>query len=256
MRGRFSGDLRASATSPRPIGCRTWRRRHQVRGGGPGSAGEGDPDASEVREFGDQWLVDQMARRDAGEMSPRTYEIYERLRRHVFQRSRRGKSAPSGPTTWSPGSASCGPPATRRIRSTTTGPAASRPGPRRVTGAHQQQPPSSLTSAERPKPGRRRRFLDRDGIARLLKAAPGRYRVAYDGALRASRDGGRSWQERRASAPGCPSTSAPAQPQESRDRGRTWKTLSLSGEADFPQLAGPADGVCHRRRRCPLCRAR
>jgi integrase len=133
-----------------------------------------------LAEVAGEWLGEQRARLEAGEMSVRTFEIYEvALRRHVLPAlgSRQVRAiTPDELVTWS-----------RRMRSAyaphtvhnywgalhlVLGYAVRR-------GVIAGNPAARLTSSEQPKPGSsRRRFLSRAEIGKLLDAAPDRYRVA------------------------------------------------------------------------------
>lgn len=136
------------------------------------------------RSFGDlaaAWLDEQKLRMDVGEMSPRTYEIYELgLRRHVLPAfaSRQVRAIdPDALVAW-----------IRTLRAAGYAPHSIHNywGPLHLVLAHAvrsgviaSNPADRLTSAERPKPGSgRRRFLGRGEVERLLDAAPERYRLA------------------------------------------------------------------------------
>jgi len=142
------------------------------------------PTARTRATFGDlaaEWLAEQTARLDAGEMSPRTYEAYElALRRHMLpafgSRQARGITVDEL-VDW-----------IRDMRRAGYAPHSvhnywapinlvMRFAVRR--GALASNPADQLTSAERPKPGLgRRRFLDKHEMECLLSAATDRYRVA------------------------------------------------------------------------------
>ncbi len=132
-------------------------------------------------ELAAEWLEEQKIRRDAGEMSPRTFESYElALRHHVLPVF--GSRQVSGLTAdelvhW-----------IRRLRSAGYAPHSVHNywAPINLVlryavrhGVLAANPAERLTSTERPKPGAgRRRFLARSEMDRLLKAAPDRYRLA------------------------------------------------------------------------------
>ena len=132
-------------------------------------------------ELAAEWLANQCVRCDAGEMSPRTYEGYElALRRHVLPAFASWQARAIGPddlVTW-----------IRRLRAAGYAPHSIHNywGPLHLVLAHAvrlgviaSNPADRLKSTERPKPGSgRRRFLDRQEVELLLRAAPDRYRVA------------------------------------------------------------------------------
>jgi integrase len=157
------------------------------------------------RLFGDlaaEWLDEQRVRMDVGEMSPRTYEIYELgLRRHVlpvFAGRQVRAIDPDALVAW-----------IRTLRAAGYAPHSIHNywGPLHLVLAHAvrvgviaSNPAARLTSSERPKPGSgRRRFLGREEVERLLDAAPERYRLAlacglFSG-LRLSELLGLTWEE-------------------------------------------------------------
>jgi integrase len=128
-----------------------------------------------------EWLAEQLARRDVGEMSPRTYEGHELgLRRHVlpqFGSWQIRAITPDDLVGW-----------IRKLRTAGYAPHSVHNywGPLHLVltyavrlGAIASSPADRLTSAERPKPGAgSRRDLDRQDVSRLLDAAPDRYGVA------------------------------------------------------------------------------
>jgi integrase len=132
-------------------------------------------------ELAAEWLREQKLRMDVGELSPRTYEIYEvGLRRHVLPvfASRQVRSIdPEQLVAW-----------IRRLRGAGYAPHSVHNywGPLHLVlayavrvGVIPSSPADRLTSAERPKPGSGcRRFLGREEVRRLLDAAPDRYCVA------------------------------------------------------------------------------
>jgi integrase len=132
-------------------------------------------------ELGAEWLAEQTARLHAGELSSRTYELYElALRRHVLPAFAAWQVRAIGPddlVAW-----------LRKLRSVGYAPHSVHNywGPLHLVltyavrlGVIASSPADRLTSAERPKPGSgRRRFLDRHELELLLRAAPDRYRVA------------------------------------------------------------------------------
>jgi integrase len=132
-------------------------------------------------ELAAEWLAEQEARMRAGEMSPRTYEVYElALRRHVlpgFATWQLRAIAPDDLVAW-----------IRKLRSGGYAPHSVHNywGPLHLVlsyavrlGVIASSPADRLTSTERPKPGSgRRRFLDRHELELLVRAAPDRYRVA------------------------------------------------------------------------------
>ncbi len=132
-------------------------------------------------EVADEWLAEQEDRRDAGEMSPRTYELYELgLRRHVLPTLGTWQVRAIGAdelVAW-----------IRKLRAAGYAPHSIHNywGALHLVLRHAvrkgliaSSPADRLTSGERPKPGAgRRRFLDREDVARLLGAAPDRYRLA------------------------------------------------------------------------------
>src|SRR3954447_14903857 len=132
------------------------------------------------------WLAEQDARQLAGEMSPRTFEIYEvGLRRHVVPElgARQLRSiTPDELVAW-----------IRRMRAAGYAPHSVHNywAPLHLVlgyavrhGIIPASPADRLTSAERPKPGSgRRRFLSKSQMEQLLSAAPDRYRVAIACAL-------------------------------------------------------------------------
>jgi integrase len=132
-------------------------------------------------ELAGEWLAEQKARLDAGEMSPRTYESYElALRRHVLPAFATWQVRAIGPddlVAW-----------IRKLRSAGYAPHSIHNywGPLHLVltcavrlHVVASSPADRLTSAERPKPGSgRRRFLDRHELELLLRAAPDRHRVA------------------------------------------------------------------------------
>jgi integrase len=159
-RQRFAADLQA--TAPAALGAR-----------------------ATLADVAAEWLREQRVRLDVGEMSERTFEIYEvGLRRHVLPAlgSRQVRAiTPDELVAW-----------IRRMRA--------RYSPHTVhnywgalhlvlgfavrRGLIAGNPAASLTSSERPKPGAsRRRFLSRHEIERLLDAVPERYLVAVTCAL-------------------------------------------------------------------------
>src|SRR4051794_19471537 len=133
-----------------------------------------------------EWLGEQNARLDAGEMSPRTFEIYEvGLRRHVLPAlgARQLRSiTPDELVAW-----------IRSMRAAGYAPHSVHNywAPLHLVlgyavrhGIIPASPADRLTSAERPKPGSgSRRFLSKPQMAQLLAAAPDRYRVAIACAL-------------------------------------------------------------------------
>jgi len=137
-------------------------------------------------ELAAEWLAEQKARRDAGEMSPRTFEGYELgLRRHVLPAFATWQVRAIGPdhlVAWirKLGEAGYAPHSVHNYW-----------GPLHLVltfavrrGAIAASPADRLTSAERPKPGPgRQRVLDRSDIKLLLESSPERYRTALACAL-------------------------------------------------------------------------
>lgn len=143
------------------------------------------PTRATLNEVAAEWLREQRLRLEVGEMSVRTFEIYEvGLRRHVLpamgRRQVRSITADE---------------LVRWIRQMRTGFA-----PHTVhnywgalhlvlgyavrRGLIAGNPAERLTSSERPKPGAsRRRFPSRDEMVRLLASVPDRYRAAIASAL-------------------------------------------------------------------------
>lgn len=134
-------------------------------------------------ELATEWLAEQKARLDVGEMSPRTYEGYElALRFHVlpvFASKQLRSITVDQLVAW-----------IHRLRAAGYAPHSVHNywAPINLVLRHAvrhgvlaSNPAERLTSAERPKPGSsRRRFLDKHEIERLLSAAPDRYRVALE----------------------------------------------------------------------------
>jgi len=134
-------------------------------------------------ELAAEWLAEQRARLEAGEMSPRTFESYEMaLRRHVLPvfESRQVRSiSVEQLVDW-----------IRRLRAAGYAPHSVHNywAPINLVlryavrhGVLAGNPADRLTSSERPKPGSgRQRFLDRHEMQRLLDAASDRYRVALE----------------------------------------------------------------------------
>jgi len=132
-------------------------------------------------ELAAEWLAEQNARLEVGELSPRTLEIYELgLRRHVvpaFGARQVRAITPDHLVAW-----------VRGLRSAGYAPDSVvnfwRPlnlvlGHAVRHGVIAASPADRLTSAERPGPGpTRQRFLSRAEMERLLVAAPSRYRTA------------------------------------------------------------------------------
>ncbi len=139
--------------------------------------------------FGDlaaEWLTEQETRVTVGEMSARTFEVYELgLRRHVlpvFASCQVRSITPEDLVDW-----------IRSLRAKGYAPHSVHNwwAPLHLVlgyavrhGVLSANPADRLTSAERPKPGAsRRRFLSKVEIAQLLGACPERYRVAIACAL-------------------------------------------------------------------------
>ena len=136
---------------------------------------------STFAEVAAEWIAEQEARVAVGEMSTRTYEIYEvGLRLHVLPRlgKRRVRSiTPDELVGWIRGMRAAGfAPHTVHNYWAALHLVLRHAVRRGVIGAN---PADRLTSAERPAPGSSLcRFLSREEMRRLLAAAPDRYRVS------------------------------------------------------------------------------
>ncbi|MEA2274805.1 MAG: hypothetical protein QOI98_3513 [Solirubrobacteraceae bacterium] len=137
-------------------------------------------------ELAEEWLAEQSTRTRVGELSSRTFEIYElALRRHVvpvFGGRQLRSITPDQLVAWIRGLRSAGyaPDSIQnywRPLNLVLGHAVRH-------GVIAASPADRLTSAERPGPGpSRQRFLSRAEMERLLAAAPSRYRTAIACAL-------------------------------------------------------------------------